>query len=105
MDLVIAIILISAALAAGIGIGYAMFYKKGVAAGVEQRKRDAETIVGSAEQQAARIVEDAEKDADNKKKSALIEAKDEIHKLRTEADKEIKDRRAELSRQERRMQQ
>ncbi|MDE5936065.1 MAG: ribonuclease Y, partial [Ruminococcus sp.] len=53
----------------------------------------------------SRIVSDAEKDADNKKKSALIEAKDEIHKLRTEPDKEIKDRRAELSRQERRMQQ
>jgi ribonuclease Y len=105
MDPIIAIVLIVAALAVGVGVGYALFYKKGVTAGIEQRKRDAETMVGSAEQQAARIVEDAEKDADNKKKSALIEAKDEIHKLRSEADKEIKDRRAELSRQERRMQQ
>ena len=105
MDLWIAIILIVAALVAGAAIGALIAYKKGVSAGVEQRKHEAETMVGSAEQQAARIVEDAEKDADNKKKSALIEAKDEIHKLRTEADKEIKDRRAELSRQERRMQQ
>ena len=101
----LAIVLILVALAGGVFLGYMLFFKKGVAAGVEQRKRDAEAIVGSAEQQAERIVEDAEKDADNKKKSALIEAKDEIHKLRTEADKEIKDRRAELSRQERRMQQ
>ena len=105
MDLWIAIILIVAALVAGAAVGALIAYKKGVSAGVEQRKHEAETMVGSAEQQAARIVEDAEKDADNKKKSALIEAKDEIHKLRTEADKEIKDRRAELSRQERRMQQ
>ncbi|NLT09849.1 MAG: DUF3552 domain-containing protein, partial [Ruminococcus sp.] len=105
MDPIIAIVLIVAALAVGIGVGYAVFYKKGVEAGVEKRKQQAETILGSAEQQAERIIEDAEKDADNKKKSALIEAKDEIHKLRSEADKEIKDRRAELSRQERRMQQ
>ena len=58
MDLIIAIVLIVAALAAGVGVGYALFYKKGVAAGVEQRKRDAEAIVGSAEQQAERIIDD-----------------------------------------------
>ena len=61
MDPIIAIVLIIAALAAGVGVGYALFYKKGVEAGVEKRKRDAEAIVGSAEQQAERIVEDAEK--------------------------------------------
>ena len=105
MNLIAAIVLIIAALAVGVFIGYSMFYKKGVEAGVEQRKKDAEGMLGSAEQQAARILEDAEKDAENKKKSALIEAKDEIHKLRSEAEKEIKDRRAELSRQERRIQQ
>ncbi|HOR22155.1 MAG TPA: Rnase Y domain-containing protein, partial [Ruminococcus sp.] len=98
--IIVAVILLIAAVAAGL-----IAYNKGVAAGVEQRKRDAESIVGSAEQQASRIIEDAEKDADNKKKSALIEAKDEIHRLRSDADKEIKDCRAELSRQERRMQQ
>lgn len=105
MDPVIAIVLILVALIAGAAVGGLLAYKKGVAAGVEQRKRDAEAMVGSAEKQAERIVADAEKDAEAKKKSALVEAKDEIHKLRNEADKEIKDRRAELSRQERRMQQ
>ena len=105
METIVAVILIIVALVAGLAIGYSLAYKKGVEAGVEKRKHDAETITGSAEEQAKRIIEDAEKDADNKKKSALIEAKDEIHKLRTEADKEIKDRRSELSRQERRMQQ
>ena len=64
MDLWIAIILIVAALVAGAAIGALIAYKKGVSAGVEQRKHEAETMVGSAEQQAARIVEDAEKDAE-----------------------------------------
>lgn len=105
MDPVIAIVLILAALIAGAAAGGFLAYKKGVTAGVEQRKRESEAVIGSAEKQAERIVADAEKDADNKKKSALIEAKDEIHKLRSEADREIKDRRSELSRQERRMQQ
>ncbi len=105
MELTITIVLIIVALAGGVGIGWAIAYKKGVAAGIEQRKHEAESTFGSAEQQAKRIIDDAERDADNKRKSALIEAKDEIHKLRSDADKEIKDRRAELSRQERRMQQ
>lgn len=105
MDPIIAIVLILIALIAGAAVGGLIAYKKGVSAGVEQRKREAEAVVGSAEKQAERIVSDAEKDAENKKKGALIEAKDEIHKLRSEAEKELKDRRAELSRQERRMQQ
>ncbi len=105
MDPIITVILFIVALAIGLGIGWAVAYKKGVAAGIEQRKHEAEAAFGSAEQQAKRIIGDAEREADNKRKSALIEAKDEIHKLRSEADKEIKDRRAELSRQERRMQQ
>ena len=105
MEPVIAIVLIIAALAGGVGIGWSIAYKKGVSAGIEQRKHEAESDMNSAEQRAKRIIDDAERDADNKRKSALIEAKDEIHKLRTDADKEIKDRRAELSRQERRMQQ
>ncbi|MBO5105062.1 MAG: ribonuclease Y [Ruminococcus sp.] len=109
MNLTISIVLIIVALIVGAVVAgfitYNKAYKKGVDAGIEQRKQQAEAVMGSAEKQAERIIEDAEKDADNKKKSALVEAKDEIHKLRTEADKEIKERRAELSRQERRMQQ
>lgn len=105
MDLVLSTVLIIAGIACGLIAGWLIAYKKGVLAGIEQRKREAEAIIGSAEQQAKRLIADAEKDAETKKKSALIEAKDEIHRLRTDADKEIKDRRAELSRQERRMQQ
>ncbi len=109
MNLTLSIVLIIFALAIGAVVAGVIVntkaFQKGVDAGIQQRKQQAESITGSAEQQAERIIEDAKKDADSKKKNALVEAKDEIHKLRTEAEKEIKERRAELSRQERRMQQ
>ncbi|EEG31683.1 YmdA/YtgF family protein [[Clostridium] methylpentosum DSM 5476] len=84
----------------GVLFGFIAF-KKGVA----YRKQVAETELGTAEEQARHIIEDAQKDAETRKKEALIEAKDEIHRLRTEADKEIKDRRIDANRQERRLQQ
>lgn len=105
MDLILAIVLIVAALLIGAGVSGLIAYKKGVNEGIERRKQQAESIMGSAEKEAQRIREAAEKDAESKKKGALIEAKDEIHRLRSEAEKEIKDRRADLSRQERRVQQ
>ncbi len=73
--------------------------------GVQYRKRVAEAELGSAEEEAKRILSDAIKAAESKKKEALVEAKDEIHKMRTETDKELKERRSEVQRQERRMQQ
>ncbi len=73
--------------------------------GIAYRKRGAEAEIGSAEEQAKKILNDAAKAAETKKKEALIEAKDEIHRLRTEADKDLKDRRSEVFRQERRIQQ
>ena len=71
--------------------------------GIRYRKKIAEAEIGSAEEQAKKIVEDAYHAADTKKKETIIEAKDEIHKLRTDADREIKERRNEVSRQERRL--
>ncbi len=77
--------------------------------GYSYRKNFAEVKIGSAEEEAERILSEAsssaEKDAENIKKEKLIEAKEEIHKLRSELDKEIKERRNELQRQERRVQQ
>ena len=73
------------------------------------RKKDAENKIGSAEEEAKRILDGAEekarKDADNIKKELIIEAKEEINKLRNENDKEIKERRNDVQRQERRVQQ
>ena len=73
--------------------------------GGENRKRTAEAKIGSAEDEAKRIVNDAIKTAEAKRKETIVEAKDEAFKLKSEADKEIKDRRAEITRQERRMDQ
>ena len=83
------------ALVVGLGGGFAL--------GVLHRKKVAEAEIGSAEQQARKILEDGIKAADTKKKEALIEAKEEILQTKNEFDKEIKDRRNEIARQERRI--
>lgn len=73
--------------------------------GVNYRKKVAEAELGSAEDEAKRILSDAIKEAESRKKEALVEVRDEIHKNRTEAEKEIKDRRNDVQRLERRVQQ
>lgn len=105
VSLAVALVLCLVGLLIGAGIAGFLCYRKGVSAGAEQRKQQAEAAIGSAEKEAGRILEDAKKEADNRKKGALVEAKDEIYKLRSEAEKEIKDRRSEIGRQERRVQQ
>ena len=89
------LVLVAAAVCGALG-----FYLGG-----ENRKRTAEAKIGSAEDEAKRIVNDAIKTAEAKRKETIVEAKDEAFKLKSEADKEIKDRRAEITRQERRMDQ
>ena len=74
-------------------------------AGVAHRKKTAEFTIGSAEQEAKRIVSEAIKNAEAKKKEAVLEGKDEIRRLRSESEKELNDRRKEVQRQERRIQQ
>ena len=73
--------------------------------GVSHRKRVAEAQIGSAEVEAKRLVEEAVKTAENKKRESLLSAKEEINRNRNEAEKELKERRGEISRQERRLQQ
>ena len=75
----------------------------GFAIGVAHRKKKAEAIIGSAETEAKRILNDAYKTAEAKKKEAVLEAKDEIHNMRSEADKELRERRNELKQQEHRL--
>ncbi|MBQ8525048.1 MAG: ribonuclease Y [Clostridia bacterium] len=90
-NIIIPIIAAVASLAIGLLIGYII------------RKRTAEAQIGSAEEQAKRILEDAIKSAEAKKKETLLEAKEEILSTKNEFDREVKDRRAELTRQERRV--
>ena len=85
------LVLVAAAVCGALG-----FYLGG-----ENRKRTAEAKIGSAEDEAKRIVNDAIKTAEAKRKETIVEAKDEAFKLKSDADKEIKDRRAEITRQER----
>ena len=86
---------------AGVIVGAAV----GIVIGNMYRKKVAEAEIGSAEQEAKRIVADAMKNAEAKKKEAIIEGKDEVHRMRSESEKELADRRKEVQRQERRVQQ
>jgi len=67
------------------------------------RKSLAEAKITSAEAKAEQIVEQSRKDADALKKETIVEAKDEVHKLRAEAERDIRDRRNEVQRLERRL--
>lgn len=71
--------------------------------GANYRKKVAEARIGSAEDEAKRIVNDALKSAEQKRKEAIVEAKDELFKLRSDADREVRERRSEVARQERRL--
>ncbi len=81
-----------------------VFFVIGAFLGFQYRKSEAEKEIGSAEQEATRIVNEAIHDAESRKREALVEAKEEIHKERKVYEQEVKERRAELSKQERRLQ-
>ncbi len=81
-------------------VGFAMFI-----AGFLYRKKVSEKQIGSAKDEAKRIINDAIKTAETKKKEALLEAKEELLKERTDQEKELKERRIEVTRQEKRLQQ
>ncbi len=76
---------------AGIGVGYIT------------RKNVAEGKISSAEERAIEIIQEAEQTSEAKYKETMLEAKEEIHKLRSDMERENKERRNDLQRQERRM--
>ena len=71
--------------------------------GYKYRKNVAEAKVEKAEDAVKRLYEEAEKKSEEIKKEKLLEAKEETIRIRSEADKEIRDRRAEVQRTERRL--
>lgn len=97
MDLWLAIVIAVVTLAAGAALGFVI--------GIAYRKKVAENEIGSAEQEAKRIIAEAMRTGEAKKKEAIIEGKDEVHRLRNESEKELNERRKEVQRQERRIQQ
>lgn len=72
-------------------------------AGYLMRKNVAEGKMAAAEGLARKIVEDAERSGEAKQKEVLLEAKEEIHRLRSEMESENKERRIELQRSEHRL--
>ena len=93
MPIWLAVLLVVAALAAGIFAGYLY------------RKKVAEKEIGSAEDEAKRIINEAIKSAEAKKRESVVEAREEIFRARSENERECKERRAEVQKQERRIQQ
>ena len=77
----------------------------GIVAGFQIRKRNSEKEIGSAEQEATRIVNVAIKEAETKKREMVLAAQEAIQKERSDFDAEVKERRADLQKQERRLQQ
>ena len=67
------------------------------------RKSLAEAKIGRADEVAQKIVTDAHTEADTLRKASVLEAKDEVYHLKNEADKEIRNRRTEMQRVERRL--
>lgn len=87
----------------GIAAGAVIFGIAGFIIGGKHRKKVAEAAIGSATDEASRILNTAMTEAEQRKKEAILEAKDEIHKQRTEMERELRERRGETQRQERRI--
>ncbi|MBP3602850.1 MAG: ribonuclease Y [Lachnospiraceae bacterium] len=68
-------------------------------------KKVSEAKIGSAQDKAREIIDEALKTAETKKREALLEVKEESIRTKNDLDKEIKERRAEAQRYERRIQQ
>ena len=77
----------------------------GVAAGYFYRKNAMEKRLGQSEEMAQSLVEDATRKAEEQKKEILLSAKEEVIRLKSELDKEVRDRRSEVTRLERRVNQ
>ena len=73
--IVVKIIIAAVGLLAGVLIGY--IYRKNVG----------EKAIGSAEQKAKNLILDAENKSETMKKEAILEAKEEAHRLRSEAER------------------
>ncbi|NLZ90245.1 MAG: ribonuclease Y [Clostridiales bacterium] len=75
----------------------------GAGAGFVYRKQVTEQRIGRAEQYAKELIDDATRKAEEQKKEKVLEAKEEVLRLKSELDREIHDRRAEQQRSERRV--
>ena len=66
-------------------------------------KKVTEAKIGNADEKAREIIDEAVKTAETKKREAMLEAKEESIRVKNDLDKEVKERRAEIGRSERRI--
>ena len=92
-------------MAIGALIAGVVFLIVGILVGYILRKTIGEKTIGSAEQQAQNMILDAQNTAETLKKEKIVEAKEEIHRLRQEYEGELRIRRGEVQKSERRVQQ
>ena len=93
-NLILILITVGAAVIAGVGC---FFF------GIAYRRKVAEARIGSAEDEAKRILNNSIKSAEQRRKEVVLEAKDEIFRMRTESENELRERRNELSKRETRI--
>ncbi|MEK6265121.1 MAG: ribonuclease Y [Clostridium sp.] len=74
----------------------------GIVAVIYFRKNISQANISEAEKEAKKIIDDSVKEAETRKKEAILEAKEEVHRLRTDLEKESRERRNEVQRLERR---
>jgi ribonuclease Y len=75
----------------------------GAAIGYVARRSLAQRELESAESRASTILRDAEREAEAARREKLVEAKDEIFRMRTEAESDLKRRSVEIERKEERL--
>ncbi len=73
--------------------------------GIEYRKHVAEEAIGSAEAEAQRLVTEGEKQGEIRKRDLLLEAREEVRRIRAEIDAEMRERKSEIQRAENRLNQ
>lgn len=91
MKVILTILYVVISLSIGLLIGYLI------------RKYIAEAKIQSAELEASKIVTEANRSAESRKRELLLEAKEEAHQIKEDIEKEVRDRRNELQRLERRV--
>ena len=91
IDIIVGILIAAVAAVAGLFFGNVI------------RKNISEKTMGNAELKAKNLILDAEQRADSIKKEQILEAKEEAHRIKKETDEEIKIRRLEISKSERRL--
>lgn len=90
-NVVAAIVIGIIALTLGLLIGYIL------------RKTVGEKAIGSAEQKAKNLILDAENRSETIRKEYVLEAKEEAHKMRSDVEREVRERRTEISKSEKRL--